>query len=64
MSFITWQRIPKTTEMEKTLQYNLSVWDIHFHCTYSRKFSTNELVKSDVKIYIIRFQSQQADKII
>lgn len=39
------------------------MWDIHFHCIYSRKFSINELIKSDVKIYIIRFQSQQADKI-
>lgn len=64
MSLATWQRSPETIEMEKKWKYNLAVWDIHFDCNYLRKLNINELIKFDVKIYIIRFQSQQADIII
>lgn len=48
----------------KKWKYNLSVWEINFDCIYLRKLTINELIKSDVKIYIIRFQSQQVDIII
>lgn len=64
MSLITWQRIPETIEMEKKWKYNLAVWGIHFDCIYLRKLNINELIKSDVKMYIIRFRSQQPDIII
>ena len=61
---ITWQRIPEIIEVEKKWKYNLTVWDINFDCIHLRKLKINEVIKSDVKIYIIRFQSQQADIII